>query len=441
MRRIIRRMSATAKTELTRQQLYEQVWATPVRVLAQRYELSDVGLAKICKRYDIPRPPVGYWAKLEHGKKVAQPKLPPPPAGVGEVVVILPKPPQEAAPTTPEVFFDQEIGELARRLRAGELVAAVARDLRGCSAITRQTRDAIEIASRKPTRDHMGILQYPRRYELPHLEVSTSREQRQRALLVIDAIVKTFDAIGCKQKVSRDDYHPSVTFEFRGFAFRLRVRERTKRVPHVLTNEEKQRQAKYGSSLAAKHDYEHTGELYVELMHAQWNSTSFQIMDGKRAGQVEARVLDVAIAVLVEADRHLKRLHDQRLEDERRIEQQRREREEAEQRRIEQERRQAELDCQNRLIGLSDDWRTAANLTAFLAEVEHRLAGSTLDEHDRDLLERWLRWGSRVIGEVDPFGQPLGDLPEVTHPGIKERERREREAAARQPPEETTGAE
>ena len=37
--------------------------------------LSDVGLAKVCRKYEIPRPPVGYWAKLAHGKKVERPEL------------------------------------------------------------------------------------------------------------------------------------------------------------------------------------------------------------------------------------------------------------------------------------------------------------------------------------------------------------------------------
>jgi hypothetical protein len=37
-----------------------------------------VGLAKACKRHGIPRPPRGYWAKLEAGKRVDKPKLPNP---------------------------------------------------------------------------------------------------------------------------------------------------------------------------------------------------------------------------------------------------------------------------------------------------------------------------------------------------------------------------
>src|SRR5687767_12788611 len=51
----------TAKpTELTREELYELVWSTPMSRLAGRYGLSDVGLAKVCDRHHVPRPPRGY---------------------------------------------------------------------------------------------------------------------------------------------------------------------------------------------------------------------------------------------------------------------------------------------------------------------------------------------------------------------------------------------
>lgn len=56
--------------------LYEQVWTIPTVQLAAMYGLSDVGLAKVCKRYAIPRPPRGHWAKLQAGQTVTRPKLP-----------------------------------------------------------------------------------------------------------------------------------------------------------------------------------------------------------------------------------------------------------------------------------------------------------------------------------------------------------------------------
>lgn len=63
----------------TRDQLYTEVWETPMRQLAAKYCLSDVGLAKLLKRMDVPRPPVGYWAKRSAGK--APPKTPLPSLG------------------------------------------------------------------------------------------------------------------------------------------------------------------------------------------------------------------------------------------------------------------------------------------------------------------------------------------------------------------------
>jgi hypothetical protein len=37
-----------------RDELYEEVWATPMQTLAKKYGISDVGLAKICRKLVIP---------------------------------------------------------------------------------------------------------------------------------------------------------------------------------------------------------------------------------------------------------------------------------------------------------------------------------------------------------------------------------------------------
>lgn len=72
--------------ELSRQDLYDLVWATPVKTLAQRFNISDVGLRKACQRSHIPLPPAGYWAKVAAGKKVTQPSLPARPPGMRDTV-------------------------------------------------------------------------------------------------------------------------------------------------------------------------------------------------------------------------------------------------------------------------------------------------------------------------------------------------------------------
>jgi hypothetical protein len=58
------------KTVLTRHQLYDLIWSEPLLTLAKKYNISDVGLRKMCVRLYIPLPEIGYWNKVKAGKKV-----------------------------------------------------------------------------------------------------------------------------------------------------------------------------------------------------------------------------------------------------------------------------------------------------------------------------------------------------------------------------------
>ncbi len=44
--------------------------------LAKEFAISDVALHKICRKHDIPNPPLGWWAKKAAGKKVKHAPLP-----------------------------------------------------------------------------------------------------------------------------------------------------------------------------------------------------------------------------------------------------------------------------------------------------------------------------------------------------------------------------
>ena len=56
----------------TREEFYDMVWSKPLTHLAKEFALSDVALHKICKKHDIPNPPLGWWAKKAAGKAVKQ---------------------------------------------------------------------------------------------------------------------------------------------------------------------------------------------------------------------------------------------------------------------------------------------------------------------------------------------------------------------------------
>ena len=60
-----------------REQIYKGIWSEPIQHVARRYDLSDVGLAKVCRKLNIPRPGRGYWAKKAAGKTMPRkPSLP-----------------------------------------------------------------------------------------------------------------------------------------------------------------------------------------------------------------------------------------------------------------------------------------------------------------------------------------------------------------------------
>jgi hypothetical protein len=61
---------------LSREDLYELAWSKPISQLAADFGISDVALAKRCRRLGIPLPGRGYWARVDAGQRPYRPRLP-----------------------------------------------------------------------------------------------------------------------------------------------------------------------------------------------------------------------------------------------------------------------------------------------------------------------------------------------------------------------------
>lgn len=59
-----------------RNDLYTEVWQEPVRSIAKKYSISDVALAKICRKLHVPLPGRGHWARRAAGQDVPRSPLP-----------------------------------------------------------------------------------------------------------------------------------------------------------------------------------------------------------------------------------------------------------------------------------------------------------------------------------------------------------------------------
>jgi hypothetical protein len=71
-----------------RDDLYHLVWTSPISEIAARLGVSDVALAKLCRRAAIPIPGRGYWRRTEAGQPVGPAPLRLAPEGLPELLRI-----------------------------------------------------------------------------------------------------------------------------------------------------------------------------------------------------------------------------------------------------------------------------------------------------------------------------------------------------------------
>jgi hypothetical protein len=77
------------KITLTRQQLYDMVWAESLSAIVKKYQLSYSELRKILVEMVIPIPENGHWSKLKFGKRVEIKPLPEDYTGKNEVELLV----------------------------------------------------------------------------------------------------------------------------------------------------------------------------------------------------------------------------------------------------------------------------------------------------------------------------------------------------------------
>lgn len=64
-----------APRQLSREELFALVWEKPTREVAKELGVSDVAIGKLCTRLQVPKPPRGYWARVQSGRTPRRPPL------------------------------------------------------------------------------------------------------------------------------------------------------------------------------------------------------------------------------------------------------------------------------------------------------------------------------------------------------------------------------
>lgn len=385
-------MVAGERITLTRDDLYARVWSMPMRTLGQQLGMSDVGLAKHCRKMKIPVPGRGYWAKLSAGKRVKQAPLPPLPPNdsvTPREAIFRPSPPQVEPSPVPAPVAAQAAFEALVENRV-----EVAETLRSMHPLVRLTAEALD-GSGKTRVEYLG------NWQVHHLDISVTKDSLRRALRIMDALVKALERRGWKVTLGPGDDRKSyvTVFEQR---VPFGIREPIKKVLNDPAKPERSWSGKLYTPYQPKYRDEPSGRLALVIRNT-WGHSVSQTWDERTGPRLEDQLNDFIIGVVTTAHEEAERAK-QRVADERR-------RLEAEQQRIaEQRRREAEAARGQALQDQATRWRVSREILEYLTavrEVAGRLPGGV--DASPGLAE-WLAWAEGYARAVDPLSHRLDEL-------------------------------
>lgn len=241
---------------VSRETLYEQVWSRPMIKVAADYGVTGTALKKTCDRHQIPTPERGYWAKLQHGKRVAKESLPKLKDARLATVRISASPPR----SLPGSVLDA--GAAARvklAARPTETTAVSAPDVDDHPALA-ATRKALTRA--KP--DYQGFASIQGR---GLIAMKVAPASFDRAIALVGLLLRLAEAQGHAREITETGLTLVVDAEKIAFS----LEERSEQSPHTPTEKELKRKAEnerwgYGSTTPwPKYDRAPSGRLALLL--------------------------------------------------------------------------------------------------------------------------------------------------------------------------------
>ena len=338
---------------ITREELYEKIWQKPMIQLAKEFGISDVGLAKICKRMEIPRPHPGYWAQKNLS---SAPSLKPlSKKGISQTY-ISPGPPRLEMPRMKVI--NEKITVPETLVEPHKFVIKTLKNLRA-----RNTKEH--------TVDRYGRICLPENC----LNINVTKFTIDRTCLIMDTLIKALEVKGYQVKVEGWRTYVCVNDEKIYFG----IEELVKIIK--ITPDKKDRWS------YQKYEYVSSGQLILKIrnlpygMRCQWKDKINNPLENFLSKFVVALS---SAAIAIKKDRE---------EDE-----QRRREWQEEENRIAESLRLKEIEQQKikKLQLEIGSWQAAQNIRSYLSDLEN------LDQKNERLIN-WIEWIKGYVKRIDPL--------------------------------------
>lgn len=375
---------------LTREELYERVWTTAMHNMAPHLGVSDVGLAKICKRFDIPTPPRGYWAKKEHGKAPKRPRLPQYDDPNLEGIKFYP---------TAASYASRPAGQLEeyeQREAADENRIVVPEQLGSPHPLVDRTLKSL-LSSRK---GEDGLVRPGAKRTL---NVQVTPQNMDRAMRLMDALLKALEARSLPVALEVTDTGTSTVVTVLDEAVHIGLHGIVKRQERAPTPAEKHDMVTYPSLYGNKRYFEEvpTGQLCLAVLSGPANGRKHRYTDTERR-PVE-RLLNAFVICLYRTAEDIKaervRLEDLRRQREE-AERQRREWEKVRWQKLEEIRKEEER--LKVLLQQTESWRRSQDLRQFIRAFEESRRAANGEVQPGSDAAMWIDWARQHADRLDP---------------------------------------
>ncbi len=366
-------------TTWNRQELYEKVWQFPLRKLAAQYGMSDVGLAKVCRKLEIPLPGTGHWTKITCGHTVVRPSLP----EMANLPVLVRK---IREPQT--LLLTEDTPELERIDRvAAATIPAVTK-----SMLAHPLVEKAKLALTDSRTSNRGTLWASR--ELGWLDLRVTKNCLARALRIMAAIIHMLEREGFGLVVEKNKSE-STSATVYGETIRFGLIERSRQArPSPKSNP---------SSTSSYNPIrlEPTGVLSIEIWNYYGGGLQKTWRD-RESARLEEQLSKCVAGMMRNALKE-------------RAERDKQEREE-----LAREKRIDEVRTQLRLIEKEEKkiktleheairWHRAKRIRAYIKAVRHD-ALRKADSENRAAVLEWVRWAEQHADRIDPLKPSLPSL-------------------------------
>lgn len=364
-------------TNLTREQLYERVWAMPATKLAREFGFSDVALAKLCKKHRIPKPPLGYWARIQHGQQIKRPKLPTVNNPRLETITVSPHERQDFT-------LEPHVRELSDRATETEIQIP---DKPGrLHPIVRRTKLALK------DRKYLDTYGLASPTVEGCLDVRVSPKNIGRAIKIMNALIKALEKMGYLLTSQKGSSKP-LYINILGENLKIILREEINRKERDLTREEKEAlELNPMAHMFGRYTYHASGKLMLKA-ETEFHSTGCKRTWLETTEQPLEKCLSQFVGGLIKLSQKNK-MSRLRHEEFNRKMQEEKNAAEAEHRRRYKENQKARL-----LNEQIKQWDYAKSIEKYVAEVKEQREHAG-EWNDSGKVEKWLLWAKSYAASV-----------------------------------------